>query len=351
LRAAEDIIDRWEFERPPELREDAAYSYIMRGLYQYDRHRYSDAEASYYKALALEPNLPIAYVDLSNLYDTEDREDASTETAHYAAVLDPSMWIAYADLGLDWDKEGHYDWAARAYSLAIENGNPNPAAYCRLARALSKEGNPLEAARAMAVAERKAIVTEDQLLRLGHCFVVSGYYDAAIARYSHALKARRLNPEIRAALADAFYAKKQTQAAIAQYGLAIRDARAQRGDLDADIRDRYGALMQGIGRPDLAVAQYEAAIQDDPQWAQSHLGLAHACEQLRRYECATEQYTAALSDEPDWSITYRDYGNLLVKFHRYAEAAKYLRHAIALYPRDTSAHQLLGVALDGQGNP
>jgi predicted Zn-dependent protease len=43
---------------------------------------------------------------------------------------------------------------------------------------------------------------------------------------------------------------------------------------DATLRDYLGQILQGLGREDEALAEFEAAVAAEPDFAQSHINLA-----------------------------------------------------------------------------
>jgi tetratricopeptide (TPR) repeat protein len=68
------------------------------------------------------------------------------------------------------------------------------------------------------------------------------------------------------------------------------------------------------------------------------------------YNAAIAEYEAALQLQPDRAIIHSNLGGALARLGRYQDAATELRKAIALDPRSAEAHMSLGLALEALGD-
>ena len=98
--------------------------------------------------------------------------------------------------------------------------------------------------------------------------------------------------------------------------------------------ERYtlGNTLTELGRLPEAIAQYEAALRSQPNFAEAHNNLGNALFQLGRLSPAIDHYEAALRLEPDTAALHYNLGILLAQTGRLAEAASHYRAAIRLRP-------------------
>jgi Tfp pilus assembly protein PilF len=112
-------------------------------------------------------------------------------------------------------------------------------------------------------------------------------------------------------------------------------------------RDSLGLLYLQLGRPDLAIPEFETAVRLDPQHADAvfHLGTAFA--EQRQWEAAAAAYRRAIAlprlTTPD--LAYQNLGLALYHLKRYGEAEEALRFALHLEPQLQAAHYSLGLVL------
>lgn len=110
-------------------------------------------------------------------------------------------------------------------------------------------------------------------------------------------------------------------------------------------RDALGLLYLQLGRPDLAVPEFEKAVELDPQYADAVFHLGTALAEQRRWEEAVTAYRTALSlprlTAPD--LAHQNLGLALYHLQRYREAEESLRFALHLDPQLQAAYYNLGL--------
>lgn len=99
-----------------------------------------------------------------------------------------------------------------------------------------------------------------------------------------------------------------------------------------------------------ALADFEAAIAEDPSDPRAHLDLGLALELAEDFEGAERAYREAITLDPDFPEALNNLGLLLRDSDRALEASRLLRQAIGLRPRYAEATLNLGLALEDMGD-
>jgi Tfp pilus assembly protein PilF len=104
-------------------------------------------------------------------------------------------------------------------------------------------------------------------------------------------------------------------------------------------------LLQQLGRPDLALYEFHAAVELDPQYADAHFNLGIARAEMSQWTEALEAYKKALAI-PTLTVPHLVHHNIgLALYHlkRYQEAEASLRVALSLEPKMEGAYYNLGL--------
>jgi tetratricopeptide (TPR) repeat protein len=127
-----------------------------------------------------------------------------------------------------------------------------------------------------------------------------------------------------------------------------RDTVAKRPG-NAYARNNYGNILSQAGRPEEALAQYEAAIRLDPGYAEAYYDAGNALKRLGRFPEAIAQYERALRANPNMPDAQTALGTALEDAGRSDEAIAHYEQALCLDPNFTDAHNSLGLALAWAG--
>lgn len=111
-------------------------------------------------------------------------------------------------------------------------------------------------------------------------------------------------------------------------------------------RMRAGFELAAEGRIAEAIAEYERALEADPQLIHAHIILIQLYGQSGETAKAEEHYRAAVALNPEIADSHYNYGVLLVEAKRMDEAATAFRRALATNPQHASAHYNLGLLLE-----
>ncbi len=123
-----------------------------------------------------------------------------------------------------------------------------------------------------------------------------------------------------------------------------RDTVAERPG-NAAARNNYGNILALAGRPEEALAHYEAAIRLDPGYADAYYNAGNALTRLGRRPEAITRYEQALRAKPNMPDAQTAFGIALEDAGRGDEAVAHYEQALRLNPKYTDAHDHLGVAL------
>jgi protein O-mannosyl-transferase len=115
-------------------------------------------------------------------------------------------------------------------------------------------------------------------------------------------------------------------------------------------RVNLGAALGRAGHNDAALAEYNAALRDDPQSAEGHNNVATLLLEAGRPADAIEPCRAALRLKPKFSLAHNNLGIALVQTGKIAEGITHLQTALSLTPDLTEAHCNLSSAFLAAGD-
>jgi tetratricopeptide (TPR) repeat protein len=157
---------------------------------------------------------------------------------------------------------------------------------------------------------------------------------------THATEVQKLQARAAYERALQLITEKQASPALAALKEAI--------DIDGNVtlyRSLLGLLYLDLQRPELALEQFQKAVEIDPKLADAWFHRGVALSEMRRWEDAIESYRKAVAlptlSVPD--LAHQSLGMALYNVRRYAEAEQALRFAINLDPQLQAAYYNLGL--------
>jgi len=105
---------------------------------------------------------------------------------------------------------------------------------------------------------------------------------------------------------------------------------------EAIKRNNFGADLLKQGRLDEAIAEFERAVEVDPNYAAAYFNLAYAYERRDRIDDAIAQYKKAIQLEPGNVLGHNNLGVLLDKKGLYDEAIGIFERALKIDPSNAT---------------
>ena len=128
----------------------------------------------------------------------------------------------------------------------------------------------------------------------------------------------------------------------------------QAAELNDNLPSTYVALAsvhQLTGRHEMAVEEYQHAIDLDPRDAEAVSGLANSYLKLGRTSDAEAEYTKAASLRPEEWQGYNTLGNFYDDLGQHNEAIAQYLHALELTPDNAGVYENLGIAYSNSDDP
>jgi tetratricopeptide (TPR) repeat protein len=114
---------------------------------------------------------------------------------------------------------------------------------------------------------------------------------------------------------------------------------------EADVQIAFGRVAESQGNIDGAEAAYRAALRRDKSRADAYLHLANTLTLKGEYRQARDQYQKAIQASPGNADIFCDMGYSDYLQHKWDDAQRNLKQAIAIQPDHRRAHNNLAVVL------
>jgi len=173
----------------------------------------------------------------------------------------------------------------------------------------------------------------------------AGDYEEAIRRFTSALAGGEWVEDIIGQDVLFFY-RGTAQAFLSQYEQAIADfdRAIQLDPQDAKAYSNRGAAYADLGQYEQAIADFDQAIQINPQYAEVYTNRGAAYAGLGQYEQAITDYDRAIQLDPQYAEAYYNRGVAYADLSRYEQAIADYDRAIQINPQDAEAYYNRGVA-------
>lgn len=309
--AAGDLPMALEFyNRAIALSPSDGRAYFLRGNLQLDMGHPADAADSYAAALAIKPDSAGAHFNLGNARRALGQKEAQIIAYRRAIALKPDFADAHIALSLVLEERGDLDGAEAHLRQALLAEPTSPGA----------------------------------LFNLGSLLAECGRHNEAKGCLQQALTARPDYVEAHVLL-SAIATINGDEPAAARH---LAQAQAL-GVPPAEARNNLGTRLKKLGHPELAVACYQQALQEDPDNAALLNNLGIALKGQGQLEQAQDCFLRSLALDPDFSPAYLNLGVLHFMFEDYLQAIENCRKALALTPSLYDAANNLGAAYQRLG--
>jgi tetratricopeptide (TPR) repeat protein len=328
---------------------DSADGFVLKGVAERARQKYSDSEQDLLKAANLAPQSPIPYVQLGNLREAQKQYPEAIKFYQQAFDRDAASTDALQGIMNSYLAEKQPDLAIEAAKAQIAKSNTS-GFYDLLGTALSQNKKDLQGAEA---AFRKAVELDqsngDALLKLGQVEVAKGFInqtkdsmDQTLAMYQDHIKK---NPRDFAfyILAGEMYASQgnwDQAKTMYQQALTISPDEPK-----ACNNLAYGILEHG-GNVDVALGLAQTARRGAPDWPSAADTLGWAYYQKGIYDSAISQFQEALRlgekrGDPDNADLHYHLGLAYQKKNNAVLARQQLKKAVELDPKKDDARKAL----------
>lgn len=341
------------------------------GVLLQEQGRSDQALAAFEKAVRLDPQSDVAWLNLAGQQMLRDWDDQAAQSIAKALTLNPTHVNTQLTAANLWARRGRYAASLPHYRNALtlamaqwahEHGralpaarakqivqSPNAAAHAGYGLALLETGDVAQAA----VHLRRAVEIQPDLTgvqaNLGRALLALGQSGDAVAELEKVAERQPALVEAQINLAWAYLGVKRVGDALAaaQRAVALEPGSAL-------ARYALGSALLAHRRHDEAAEQFRACVKQDPKniAAWNNLGtlqlLAGRADQaVQAYESALAAAQASASGLPG-GLRF-NYAQALGQLGRLDQAAAQYRQVIAQEPKRAEAHWFLGQILQQQG--
>ena len=287
-------------------------------------HDFSNAIASYTKAIAEDPEYTKAYYNRANAKMNLKNYKGAIQDFSKVVVLDPEFAKAYLYMGYAYYKQKNYDQASEAYSHAIKVDPSMGQAYTNRAAIYMKAKN-----------YKQAIADLDRALDLDDsdamAFYNRGVCHSNLDQYYDAINDLTLAVDMDPTLESCYRVRAKCFLNIEKYNQAI-------SDLSLIIKDEPTAqnyYLRGYAyqmKSDLnnALRDFDTALAMDPDLDAALKNLAMVAFNLEEYEKAEIAYNRLSRKYPDEANYPMQKGVSNLKLKKYEQAADDFSDAIKI---------------------
>ena len=167
-----------------------------------------------------------------------------------------------------------------------------------------------------------------------------GRNELAVDLIGIAIAANRSNPAFHSNLGNALNGMGRPDDALAAYDTALR----LRPDY-ADAHSNRGSILEVMGRLDEALTACDRALRLRPDYADAHYNRGNILREMKRLDDAMAAYDRALKLQPDYLKAHNNRGKTLLTLKRYEEALSCFNKALSIDLEFAAAHNNRAVAL------
>ncbi|HEV3120832.1 MAG TPA: tetratricopeptide repeat protein [Isosphaeraceae bacterium] len=366
-----------EIKQAIQLKSDLPESHIGLGSALQAQGKLEEAIAAYREAVRLKPNLADAHVGLAIALDDQGKADDAIAELREAVRLKPDLARAHVLLANDLINQRKLDDAIPEYREAIRLEPTNALAHVTLAfELLSARRSRREIDEALALARKAIDLDPNEAMAarvLAFAEYRTGHWAQCVSAVDRALAMQQDDATLWFIAAVAHWHKGDKDQARRWFDKAAGSAQQNESE-DEDLRELWSeaakllgqpgpsaggrsaraAITRGIelarnGKSNEAIAQFRAAIRQQPDNAAAHLCLGDALREAGKTDEAIAEIRTSIGLKPDVAEARSSLGDLLREQGNLTEAAIEYRAAIRLRPDDAWTHHNLGFALLGQG--
>ena len=310
--------------------EQALYDLLVQAKAAADKNDYVTAAADYEKYLAQKPDDATAHFDLGYVYTAQKEKDKAIAEYRKAIALDPKMAQAYLNLGislLDDDAKA----AIAPLQKATELNYDYAQGHYLLGTAEERAGQP-NAVKEYTIAVKLDPNDYSEHIALARAELAGGNASAAEPEFREALKLKTNDAESELGLAQSLMDQKKP----ADAATALDDYLQGNPD-DAKARVLRASLLTDLGRNDEALAELDRAGKGTTETLQTLKLRSVIYYREKDFEKAANALQKAAAIAPQDAGIRARLGHALLETKNYAGATQQLSEALRLDPSSNDA--------------
>jgi Flp pilus assembly protein TadD len=313
--------------------DEALHDLLVQAKAAADKQDYAMAQADYLKYLAQKPDDATAHFDLGFVYTAQQQKEKAEAEYRKAIALNPKMTEAYLNLGVSL-LPGEPKSAIAPLQTVTQLNYAYAKGHFLLGAAEERAGQSQAAMREYTIAEKLYPNDAQTHLGLGREDLTAGNSAAAAEEeFRQALKLEPQNAEAQLGLAQSLEAQKKPADAAA----SLANYLAEKPD-DAQARMMRASLLASLGQNDEALAELDRLAKNAPETL-SALKLRSLIDyREKKYKQTISALQKAEAIAPKDSEIRARMGHVLLQTKNYSVAAKDLNEAFRL---DTSSTETL----------
>jgi tetratricopeptide (TPR) repeat protein len=249
---------------------------------------------------------------------------------------------ALVNLGILSAQEKHFREAEAFYERALRLKPGDPQILLNLGLAHFKDGDLKGAIPALEHVVKAEPTNEQARTLLAMSFYGAGEFPRA-ARLLTELPAAHTNPSLQQMLAQSYIWAGELDKAAVEVESLLRD-----NPNSAPARILLGEALDGMGRPDEALLQFQLAVGANPSEPNVHFGLGFLYWRKKDIEQAEPEFRAELALDPAHSQAMAYLGDIEMQHGNFTQAELLLAKSVSSRANIRLAHYDLGILLQNQ---
>ncbi len=337
-----------EFDKALELMPDSADALLSLAYLTAERGDYDAATAHIDEATSLIPDAPQPYIARSRLYQVQREPDDARVQLRKALDKRENYPAAVEMIGWTYLNEGECDLAVRQFQTLMAEQPRSADGLVGMGFARLCDGDPVKALEYLRKAVKLDPYDEWAYIGLGAAYQAQERWDEADLAFAQALQVGLADAEPHRDLGSALFQQGGTEAAQAEFDLALR--LNPEGIENASTHAKIGYLAMIDGKLDAAETHARQALGLDPNDTTAQLVLGMALVRQGKTGEAIDVLESLVDEEPENGPAQAFLGLAYKGEGRFDEAGEALETYVSLQPSgedDTRTAELIETLRQG----
>lgn len=297
----------------------------------------AEAEAAWSALARAYPTNPEPFAHLGLLEARQEHYTEAIASYRKAMALDPTMPRLRFNLGLAYFKASEYREALQQFNPLLKTEPPDSDEAQRLVILIGMSHYGLAEFTAATPFLKQAVDRDAKnlplLLTLAHSCLLSNQYQCVLDEFHRIISLNPQSAEAHMLAGEALDEMKEPVDAVRELRAAVKA-----NPKEPSVHFGLGYLLWTQGKTEEAAREFQAELDNDPQHIQSMLYLADSRIQMNRTEDAQPLLEKVVKIDPANPMGHLDLGIVYTEAGRNADALLELKKAAALDPNDVKAH-------------